>query len=583
MSKKYALAVAFAMVSIFSFGQITFTDATSTLEIAPVFSDHAIGVADMNGDGKDDIIQAHDGETITYALQNEPGEPFTVVEVETMTVPNIGSANLWGMCVGDLDNNGINDFIGGGYYNGIYLITSDADGDFETEVIAYDELFVQGINTFDIDNDGFLDVFACNDHGLSPIYIREEEDFYEEDYSILNPVSDEESDNSGNYGSVFTDIDNNGHCDLYIAKCRQGVTDPEDPRRVNLAFMNDGELNWLSEGIDRNIDSGAQSWVGVFGDIDNDGDLDLFLGQHDVQSQLFLNDGNGYFTEITEDSGLSGAFPLLAIQAAFEDIDNDTYVDLIVSGGDNCYVAFNNGDGTFAVTEDLLSGETNSFALGDLNSDGFVDVFTSGGGYGGWNNSEDDQAFLNDANNTNAYVNVELQGVASNINGIGSRITLEGPWGTMVRDVRSGMSYGIQNSLIQHFGLGANDMIDQITVTWPSGTVDTYTDISGNQQITIVEGEDLIQSIEDLGGQLQHLTLFPNPTAEFIQIDLEDTNINNATIIVFDMMGKKVLTQNVVNKISRIDVSDFSNGQYTYQLISEGVVEFSGNFVKESR
>jgi len=575
---KIALSLILAVFVNHISAQITFTNNSSLVPNNSIQSHHAIGVVDLNGDGKDDIIRIDNGEMIYVSYQNEPNQAFTTEFILEMDNSGQSSANTWGVCAGDLDNDGLNDIVCGGFYNGIYIIKSTDSGLDDVSVISDDETFVQGINTFDIDNDGLLDIFSCDDNDLSEVFMNDGSGNYVLDYSIINPESDENSDNSGNYGSVFTDIDNNGHCDLYIAKCRQGVQNDEDPRRINLAFMNDGEGNWTSEGVERNLDSGAQTWIADFGDIDNDGDMDVMFGNHDIQSQLYLNDGNGIFTDITEEADLDGAFQLLCVQGVFEDFDNDGYVDYLMTGGATSFLAFNNGDGTFDVFDDLLNEQTNSFALGDLNRDGFIDIMTASGGYSSGSNSDPDQFLFNDGNENN-FVNFELVGTESNINGIGARVTIEGPWGTQIRDVLSGRSYGIQCSLNQNFGLGTSEEIDQVTITWPSGITDTYTNVPGNTFITVTEGEGLVIGIEDEVIDAEHLTLFPNPTVDYITIK---TNLKDKVekIEIFDASGKLVQVNSLLNN-NQVDVRDFANGTYSYSISRKNDLIFTGTFIKE--
>ncbi len=577
--KKFISFLILTSIAHFSIAQVTFTNNTPLLSNTSIVSDHAIGIADMNGDGKDDIIRVDNGTSIYYSFQEEPDAPFTLQYILDMETPETGSANLWGLCVGDMDNNGVNELIAGGFFNGIYIVSKDDDDNYMSQIIGLNDIFVQGINTFDINNDGILDIFACDDVDVSNVYLHDGSGTYTFDENILYTISDTPSDNSGNYGSCFTDIDNNGHFDLFVAKCRQGVTSPEDPRRINIAFMNDGEGNpWSSEGDARGLASGAQSWIGGFGDMDNDGDMDLIVGNHDVDSRFYINDGTGHFTDATESAGLDDVFNFLTIQGSFVDFDNDTYLDFIMTGGTDCAIAMNNGDGTFTIHYDLIDEQTNSFALGDLNHDGFVDVLTASNGYGGWGNDQADQLLINDGNENN-YLAVSLVGTTSNVNGVGARITITGPWGTQIRDVKSGQSYGIQNSLTQYFGLSNYESIEQLTVTWPSGSMDTYTNIDANHFVTITEGGDLVSGIDQQAESLVHLTFYPNPTTDFIQFN-SNLKYGVSEIEVFNSIGKLVFKK-TVKEGELIDVNGLANGQYSFLMFSNGSEVFNGSFIKE--
>jgi len=566
---------------------VSFTDASGLLPTGRV-SDHAVGVCDMNDDGLDDIVRMrsyNDGpetlQDVYVALQQGEGEDFIELLIGTMEVPGTGSADAWGLCIADFDRNGVNDLSTGGFYNGVYNFLSNEDGsEFDTDIEAEGEIFVQGMNSFDIDNDGHLDLFVCDDNEISQILLNNGDGTFEDGNAGLFPESDQPSDGSGNYGSVFMDVDNNGYCDLYIAKCRQGVTDSNDPRRINLLFLNDGDGTWTSAGEEAGIDIGAQSWSADFGDMDNDGDLDLIVGNHDAISQFFTNDGTGVFTEQTVEAGLNNAFQYLVIQTTWMDFNNDGLVDIIAMGNGSHTLALNDGDGTFTTYNGLFGGfPTNSYALGDLNDDGYIDVYTTANGYGGWGQEIwEDRMFMNDGGD-NHYIKVELQGVESNINGIGSRITINGPWGTQIRDVKSGESYGISNSLFQHFGLGDETVIPELTVTWPSGEVDSFFDVQADQTLVITEGSG-VSSLDELP-QIQ-LDIFPNPFEDEVRISMSASDWQEGTLIqVLDMSGRIILEDRVVGPMMSLSMENVSQGLFRYQLLTPSGIVASGSLVKQ--
>lgn len=119
------------------------------------------------------------------------------------------------------------------------------------------------------------------------------------------------------------------------------------------------------------------------------------------------------------------------------------------------------------------------------------------GGYAGIFNqptSIDDALWLNNGN-SNHFFGLSLRGVASNRSGVGARITLHTPQGIQIREVRSGESYGISNSLTVQFGLGANTAIDSVSVRWPSGRVDVIPAPAADQYLTLQEGGCLVESV----------------------------------------------------------------------------------------
>ena len=397
----------------------------------------------------------------------------------------MAGSSQWMMAAADVDGNGHCDVMTGGVYDGIKLAKADnMGGSYDIATLPNSSMFAQAANFADINNDGHIDIFVCHDDAESQIWGNDGTGNFELSNDWIDMATTPASDNSGNYGSIWTDFDNDGDLDLYIAKCRQGVGDPTDPRRINALFVNDGNSNYTEMAGEYGLKIGAQSWTADFGDIDNDGDLDCFITNHDQASMLLENDGTGYFTDITDGAGIniSGT----PIQGVFRDFDNDGFVDILVAGGE-ANLFHNNGDQTFTKVEDVFdSNDMESYAIGDLNHDGFQDVY---GGYGFIYTTPsdiDDVLWLNDGNDNN-YITVQLTGTMSNPNAIGAKVEIHGPWGIQVREVRAGESYGIQNSMQLHFGLGQEDMIDQMVVRWPSGTVNIFDDVTGNQCLQIIE------------------------------------------------------------------------------------------------
>lgn len=442
--------------------QILFTNESSLLSETDFSSGVAIGVVDMNNDGLDDIIRMENGSGINIEYQNEPNAPFTNQYVDS-------DGSLWAVAAADTNNDGFSDIFSGGAYNQVKLYQRTEDGTYDKSYLPGATLFVQGSNFADINNDGWLDVFSCHDDAESRIWSNNGDGTFSEADDWIDMTTTPASDNSGNYGSVWSDFDNDGDLDLYIAKCRQGVNSSSDPRRINQLFVNDGSGNFTEGAEARGLKIGAQSWTADFGDYDNDGDMDCFVTNHDAPSQLLENDGAGYFTDITEAAGL--VIDGLPIQGIFTDLDNDGYVDILVSGTTQ-YVYHNNGDGTFTNLEDALPGfnDMQSFAVGDLNNDGFTDLYA---GYAsGFNSPTDiDDALMINVGNAHNWLNIKPVGLFSNAQAIGARITITGDFGVQIREIRAGESYGISNSLTAHFGLGTFDAVDNVTVRFPSGII----------------------------------------------------------------------------------------------------------------
>lgn len=558
------------LISIFtpSFSQFSFSNATNLLNDPGILGEHAIVVADLDNDGKDDIVSLA---PYSLFLQQEADSLF---DLNNLNFEDGGAA--WGICAGDVDNDGYSDVLYGGYFNGLSLIKRSIASETYTYTNFGEEdfmIFLQGVNFSDINNDGNLDIFACHDVGPSRIYLGDGNGDFERDTTLINTELNGGGENdSGNYGSLFSDVNNDGHMDLYVAKCRQGVSDPQDPRRINLLFINQGDTLYVEQAADYGIDSGQQSWSADFGDIDNDGDMDLLLGQHTGQYvQLFLNDGSGSFADATSASGLFNSFDYHVIQSKFADFDNDGYLDIIISGSSNFMFAHNNGNSTFdIVTETNIHSFMNSFGLGDLNHDGYIDVYCAPGGYGSFWGEGTDSLYLNDGGTKN-FINFELEGVVSNRDGIGARIAVYSPLGLQIREIRSGESYGIQNSLNAHFGLDSLSYIDSAFIYWPSGIIDQFVGTAANQFIYAVEGAHPV-GIDKYNKLSSMISVYPNPAQDYFTIEFKDLDHSQdqLELQIVDPLGRLLFFDNAQHK-TIINTQDFSSGIYLITPLIDGV------------
>ncbi|MCG9910515.1 MAG: FG-GAP-like repeat-containing protein [Flavobacteriales bacterium] len=475
--------------------QITFTNATSKLSTQTFKSGVGITVADMDGDGLDDIARMNQGYILSVQKQ-VPGQTF-------VNIPgvNMGTSSAWSMVVGDATNSGNKSVVAGfGSGANISLPNATGTGFLPRTTLPSSNYFLQNMNMMDVDNDGDLDIFGCNDVGLSKIWVNDGSGTFTVsniiNFNVTPDIQGNSStDDSGNYGSVWSDFDNDGDIDLYVAKCRQGVNSSSDPRRINLLFRNNGDGTYTESAADYGLDIGAQTWTANWDDINNDGWFDLYLTNHDVPNQLFLNNQNGTFTNINAANGAGLNIAFTPYQSKMADFDNDGFIDILVTGssgstGTSARLYKNNGNNTFSPM--LNAFPTNkgiqSFGVGDLNHDGKLDIYAGyATGYTTPSTTTDDILWLNNTQNENHFVSYHLQGTASNRDAVGARIFLYGPWGVQTREVRAGESYGNANSFHLHFGLGTATVIDSAVINWPSGNSVTLTNQEVDQFYHVVE------------------------------------------------------------------------------------------------
>ncbi|MFN5324437.1 MAG: FG-GAP-like repeat-containing protein [Bacteroidota bacterium] len=485
LPKLTTLCIAALLSSAVSAQQLSFTNSNNKLSSA-TRSGCAVTVVDVNNDGLDDIVRMDQGHIINLELQQRDGSFYHQI------ITDIGGGSAWAMTMADVDKNGWKDVVADGT-GGIRLVKIFESGGtitFTNTLLAQSGFFLQNATFCDMNNDGWIDLFCCDDNDVSKLYLNDGTGNLNPSTLVnfaVNPGLFYNGDpyDSGNYGSCWIDFDNDQDLDLYVAHCRQSTSNPTDQRRINRLFVNNGNNTYTERAADFGIAIGWQTWTSSFGDLDNDGDLDLLLTNHDYTNQIFENDGTGNFTELTS-TGI-GNFNITPIESVMQDFDNDGYLDILISGTEWLYFK-NNGNMTFTrVTGVFANNGMVSFATGDLNHDGFIDIFASYGDiYQSPSNTYDDVLYLNNRNQNN-YIAFTLEGTLSEKGAIGGRVTIYGPWGIQVREIRAGESYGTCNSSQLHFGLGSNTMVDSAVVWFTSGTTTTLTNLAANQFVHVVE------------------------------------------------------------------------------------------------
>lgn len=463
--KKRLLLLLLIHVFFESNAQTSFRDASSQLPNTSFKTWLQKGAADMNNDGRDDIVRANQAGEFFILTQNADGT-FT-----ENPLGQIQDRTPLSVILADLDNDNYTDILTGGQYNGVRVVLNPFRSP-QILRLPQDSVFTQASAIFDINNDGLLDIFVCNDDSLNAVWRNGGNGTFIRDNMGFDFSSVASTKHSGNYGIVFTDFDNDGSTDAYLSKCRAGVEDSTDQRRINQLFksfiVNGGAKTYSDIAPEYGMADGRQSWVTEFQDIDNDGDMDAFIANHHAPSRLMENDGTGHFTDITHLAGL-GNLPDGLLQVLLRDFDNDGYVDLLCAGMIDAAYYRNNGNQTFSpIALPLLNPSSTeklrSFVVGDFNQDGFQDIYSST--Y--WGGNHPDRLWLNETKG-NHYLAIRLIGTVSNRSSVGAKLTLTVGGKTQIREVRAGESYGISNSLTQYFGIGSATQIESLEVRWPSG------------------------------------------------------------------------------------------------------------------
>ncbi|MEM6720284.1 MAG: FG-GAP-like repeat-containing protein [Bacteroidota bacterium] len=499
---------------------------------------------DMNGDFLDDVVSISTTNVNIFYQQTSGGLSPTSTDIPTTAADFSPS---WSLAAADYDRNGFTDLLYGGT-SGVTFMRANGTGTGFTEISGPEYVFSQRSNFIDINNDGNLDAFVCHDVDPNVFYINDGSGNLSFNQGGIGDIA-----GGGNYGSIWIDYDNDRDMDMFIAKCRGGST----TININEMHENDGSGNFSEVASALNLADPIQTWSAAWGDFDNDGDMDVFVGASSTANgthKLMRNNGNSTFTDVTSASGILPALTNIGIENATYDFDNDGNLDIASNGS----VLFGNGDMTFAVYDNVLAGNNGSF--GDLNNDGFIDAISG-------------NTLYTNTTNSNNWITITTTGVASNINGIGARIEVHTASGTQIRDVRSGEGFRFMSTLNTHFGLGTDTSITNVVIYWPSGTVDNLLNPAINTHHVITEGQTL--SVPD--ETLEAVAIHPNPVGKIMNIN-SPVNLVGKIATIFNIEGKRVM--NLKLKEHSIDVSRLQTGNYILRLESDGKV-FTQKFIKQ--
>ncbi len=514
------------------------------------------GFVDYDGDGDLDIYLLNgsaipgfvpDSPLSNALYRNEGDGSFTDVTDQA----GVGNADGYGMgmAVADYDNDGDDDLFVTNYGENV-LYRNEGDGTFRDVTgramppLPRSPMFSTSAAFLDYDRDGHLDLYVCayvefdfetNKRctrdgiqsycgpdiydGAADLLYRNNGDGTFSDVSseagIANP------DGKG-LGVVGGDYDGDGWTDIFVA----------NDLTPDFLYRNNGDGTFtdmaLLAGVAYGEDGVARAGMGVdFGDYDRNGTPDIYVTNFSLEpNSLHRNNGNGTFTETTFGAGVGNPTLLsLGFGTAFKDFDHDGWLDIFAANGhviDNIslfdptvtyaqanQLFRNGGNGVFT---DVSAGAGAPFqvervhrgaAFGDVDNDGDVDILVT---------TVNDVPLLlrNDGNEWTggsgvnerndgtgrtggpASLLVATEGVRSNRNGIGARVTVVTDAVRQSREIRSAYSYLAANDLRAHFGLGAYDGADSVIVDWPGGERNVVTGVDGGQWITIREGEGIV-------------------------------------------------------------------------------------------
>jgi len=428
----------------------------------------AVAVTDVNLDGLEDIVRFNNARELQILLQLPDGE----FEMHESFAPLV--FRQWNILGLPLNEDRWLDWISAGNDSGVNYWISDSIGGYEYLLDNRYKFFAQGSNAIDFDESGSLDIFMCSD--LSENYTLKNEDGIPFDRERVLPPSHPDSFfRSGNYGSVWEDINEDGKPDLYISKCSIFANHPSDPRRINQFYISQPDGSYIEVAQEWNIADSAQSWASAFADVDNDGLMDLLVINHDEPAALYMNQGDEFQkSQAFEELNLQ----FNSVQVLARDFDCDGHVDFLITG-ERATILLNDQEGGFSEHADLLGRYQNSISsaqIGDFNQDGYLDIFSTR--HGLYNNPQDrdDILLLNPFSSTkNNFIRFQIVDSSYfKMSGTQVEVRLYSDLGMQRRTLRVGESYGVCGSNILHFGIGEDSAVDSVVFTWPGGKKESY-------------------------------------------------------------------------------------------------------------
>lgn len=435
---------------------------------------------DYDNDGWEDLyILDKDPNKPNQLYKNNGNKTFTKITNTPLTSFNAKSiSSIWG----DIDNDGDKDVL-------VINATEMKNRFYRNEGGSFTELNATGINDqpdynhggvfADFDNDGFLDLLLTNFFPTKFHQIYKNNGDWTFTKKVANAVANE---TERAMAPVLCDYNHDRLIDIFI---------PNGNDRPNSLFKNLGNFQFEKINADA-IGVDAFNSVGAtWGDYDNDGWEDLFVANASGQNNnLYKNNGNGTFTKISPGT-LSGDGNAIIQDGGHNhgcnwiDLDNDGDLDLYVTNDNGVnFLYVNNGANSFTkIVNDIITSDLGNcfgMAWSDSDKDGNEDVLIS-------RDQNQTNLLYYGKKNTNAWINIKLQGTVSNKDGIGASIKVKANNVWQRKQVTPISGFGGQNSLRQKFGLNSASLVQEIVIEWPSGITQTVTDVNVNQFITIIE------------------------------------------------------------------------------------------------
>ncbi len=473
-------------------GNGTFRDVAEEVGLADV-NQPGTGVStgavwgDYDNDGYEDVLIYKWGKPELY--HNDAGKHFTRV-TEQAGLPAWVNANtaIWL----DYDNDGKLDLFLGGYYpenvdlwhlkntkmmpdsfeyanNGgrKYLFHNLGNGKFEevSEKMGIDSRrWALASVAADLRGTGYPDLFIANDYGVSELYFNDHGRGFRE---VGKQTGVGYAPKSGMTAAVG-DVLNDGQFGIYVSNIsEEGVLVQGNNLWMPKAGTGGDDIKYENMANAMGVELGGWSFGAQFGDLNNDGLMDLYV----VNGNVSLDRNRTYWYDYSKVAGGNAA--IISDAANWPPLNGRS-----LSGYQQKRVWMNDGAGQFREVSQLIGitdvYDGRSVALADFDNNGALDVVVA-------NQNGPLLLYRNTVSPANKWIEFQLEGTRSNRSAIGAQVTLYWNRQRQVQEVSGGSGFCAQNQRRLHFGLGKTTQVDRVQIRWPSGKIQTLATPALNQ------------------------------------------------------------------------------------------------------
>lgn len=354
-----------------------------------------------------------------------------------------------------------------------YLLSNSGDCRFTDRSKASglaDTGWTLAVGTGDIDKDGWPDLYVANDFGPDKVYRNNRDGrFIDMSESAIG------IDTKKSMNAEFGDYDNDGRLDVYVTN----ITEPF-LNECNMLWRNNGDFTFSDVSQVTNTCDTDWGWGAKFIDFDNDGRLDLYVATG------FISGGKQDYIDIL--------MPIILDS----DVDlSDTMSwpalgDRSFSGYEPNRLLHNNGAHSFtdvAAEHGVnTTRDSRGVIVADFDNDGAQDLLVL-------NSNQDSILYRATPPPENGWIELRLQGVQSNRDAIGTRVSMYTPEGMLYRETNAGNGFESQSTSFVHAGTGRHATIDRMVVDWPSGKTQEFKNVATRRHYHLTEGGKLAELV----------------------------------------------------------------------------------------